>query len=135
MNKAKREFFGERGEAGESWAGQLMHLVKHHGCAPFREALVTWRGQQRGRKRKEADRLLSYVAARRENILYDQCLVHGWRISSSTTESECGAVPARIRGPGKRWDADNAEAMIGLEAAHQSRLWDEYWTTCACGNN
>lgn len=135
VNKAKREVFGENGGAGESWARQLMHLVKHHGYAPFWEILVTWRGQQRGRKRKEADRLLSYVAARRENIVYDQCLAHGWRISSSTTESECGAVPARIRGPGKRWDADNAEAMIGLEAAHQSRLWDEYWTTCACGNN
>ena len=135
VNKAKREVFGEKTDAGESWAGQLMHLVKHQGYAPFWDSLVQWRGQQRGRKRTAADRLLNYVAARREMILYDQCLANGWRLSSSTTESECGAVPARIKGPGKRWDADNAEAMIGLEATHQSRLWDEYWITCACGNN
>jgi hypothetical protein len=134
VNKAKREVFGAINEAGSSWAGQLMHLVKHQGYAPFWDSLVQWRGQQRGRKRKEADGLLNYVAARRDSIVYDQCLAHGWRISSSTTESQCGAAPARIKGPGKRWDADNAEAMIGLECMHQSRLWEEYWTTCACGS-
>jgi len=40
-------------------------------------------------------------------IVYDTCKHNGWRISSSTTESECGAVPARVKGPGKRWDADH----------------------------
>lgn len=135
VNQAKREVFGATSEAGKSWAGQLMHLVKHQGYAPFWEKLVQWRSQQRGHKRQEADGLLNYVAARQELIRYDQCLAHGWRISSSTTESECGAVPARIRGPGKRWDADNAEAMIALECVHQSRMWKEYWTTCAYSSN
>lgn len=134
VNQAKREVFGAIA-AGESWAGQLMHLVKHQGYVPFWESLLQWRGRLRGRKRKEADGLLNYVAVRREMIQYDQCLAHGWRISSSTTESQCGAAPARIRGPGKRWDADNAEAMIGLECIQQSQLWDAYWATCACGRN
>jgi hypothetical protein len=68
-------------------------------------------------------------------IVYEQCKANGWRISSSTTESECGAVPTRVKGPGKRWDGDNAEAVIALEALHQSSLWQQYWTTCACQNN
>lgn len=135
VNQAKREVFGENNDAGKSWASQLMHVVRHEGYAPFWDRLVQWRGQQRGRKRTEADRLLNYVAARQEMILYDQCLRNGWRISSSTTESECGTVPARIKGPGKRWDADNAEAMVALESAQQSQLWDPYWTTSACNSN
>jgi hypothetical protein len=79
--------------------------------------------------------VLNYVATRKQMIVYDQCKHNGWRISSSTTESECGMVPARVKGPGKRWDADNAEAVIGLEAMHQSKLWDSYWATAAWQNN
>jgi hypothetical protein len=136
VNQAKRVSFGENNPAGEQWAGQLMHAVKHQGYEPFWDQLLDWRRTlRRGRKRTEADRLLNYVATRKEMILYDQCRRNGWRISSSTTESECGAVPARVKGPGKRWDADNAEAVIALEAIHQSNLWQTYWTTAACQNN
>jgi hypothetical protein len=132
VNQAKRVSFGEDNPAGEQWAGQLMHEVKHQGYEPFWDQLLDWRRTlRRGRKRTEADRLLNYVATRKDMILYDQCRRNGWRISSSTTESECGAVPARVKGPGKRWDADNAEAVIALEAIHQSNLWQAYWTTAA----
>lgn len=136
VNQAKRVTFGEDNDAGKQWAGKLLHEVKHQGYGSFWDRLVEWRRmQRRGAKREEADRLLNYVATRKEMIVYDQCQRHGWRLSSSTTESECGAVPARVKGPGKRWDADNAEAVIGLEALEQSNLWDSYWTTCASQNN
>jgi hypothetical protein len=36
-------------------------------------------------------------------------------------------VPDRVKGPGKRWDADNAEAVMALEALHQSRQWAALW--------
>jgi hypothetical protein len=68
-------------------------------------------------------------------ILYDQCERHGWRVSSSTTESQCGATPHRVKGQGKRWNPDNAEAVIAIETLHQSNLWNEYWTTCAAQMN
>jgi hypothetical protein len=128
--------FGEGSSQGRQWAGQLMHEVKHSGYQPFWERLLQWRAKQRrGKKRQEADRVLNYVATRKEMILYDTCQRNGWRMSSSTTESQCGAVPARVKGPGKRWDGDNAEALIALEAMHQSNLWDRYWTTAACQTN
>ena len=134
--QGKRATFGEGDPAGEQWASQLLHEVKHEGYAPFWERLLAWRTKhRRGRKRKETDGLLNYVATRQDMIVYDQCLRQGWRISSSTTESECGAVPARVRGPGKRWDGDNAEAVIALEAMQASNLWRTYWTTCAWQNN
>jgi hypothetical protein len=136
VNQGKRATFGEESEEGKQWAAARMHEVKHEGYGPFWDRLVEWRGtQRRGSKRQEADGVLGYVSARKDMIHYEECLRRGWRISSSTTESECGAVPARVKGPGKRWDADNAEAVIGLEAMHQSNLWDEYWSTCAWRNN
>ena len=135
LGQGKRLTFGDKPE-GESWVANLLHEVKHHGYAPFWERLLAWRGTQpRGPKRDEADRLLNYVSSRKEMINYDECLRRGWRMSSSTTESQCGAVPARVKGPGKRWDGDNAEAMIGLEAMHQSNLWQQYWTNCAGSQN
>jgi hypothetical protein len=136
VNQSRRITFGEETDAGKQWAGEALHEAKHHGYDPFRDRLMEWRRKQRGRtKRAEADRLLHYVATRKEMIVYDQCLLHGWRLSSSTTESECGVVPARVKGPGKRWDGDNAESLIGLEAIEQSSLWSRYWTTCARQTN
>jgi hypothetical protein len=135
VNQSKRVTFGENDPAGEQWAAELMHQVRHMGYEPFWDRLVQWRGKQRRGKRREADRLLNYVSTRKEMIVYPQCERNGWRISSSTTESECGAVPHRIKGPGKRWDADNAEAVIALETLYQSNLWEQYWSSCAYHNN
>ncbi len=135
VNQGARATFGEGSEAGQRWAAQAMHRARHDGYDPFWNHLVQWRAAQRGGKRKEADQLLSYVAPRKEMIAYAECERRGWRISSSTTESECGAAPHRVKGPGKRWDPDHAEAVIALETLHQSRLWDEYWTTCAARMN
>jgi hypothetical protein len=135
VNAGKRGTFGEGSEAGKQWAADAMHTARHGGYQPFWDLLVDWRGKLRGGKRKEADEVLNYVAARKQMIVYDECERRGWRISSSTTESECGAAPHRVKGQGKRWDPDNAEAVIALEALHQSNLWDEYWATCAWQNN
>jgi hypothetical protein len=135
VNAGKRGTFGENDEAGKQWAAEAMHTVRHGGYQPFWDLLVDWRGKQRGRKREEADAVLNYVAARKDMIVYDECERRGWRIGSSTTESECGAMPHRVKGPGKRWDPDNAEAVIALESLHQSNMWDEYFANCAWQNN
>jgi len=135
VNEGKRTTFGENSEPGGQWAAQMMHVVRHAGYEPFWDQLLDWRGKQRRGKRLEADKVLNYVASRKEMIIYDQCERRGWRISSSTTESQCGAAPHRVKGPGKRWDVDNAEAVIALENLHQSNLWDEYWANCAAAVN
>jgi hypothetical protein len=118
VNAGKRGTFGENDEAGKQWAAEAMHTVRHGGYQPFWDLLVDWRGKQRGRKREEADAVLNYVAARKDMIVYDEYERRGWRIGSSTTESECGAMPHRVKGPGKRWDPDNAEAVIALEGLY-----------------
>ncbi len=60
-------------------------------------------------------------------IRYPEFLEHGWQIGSGPIESQCRVVPDRVKGAGKRWDADNAEAVMALEALHQSRQWASLW--------
>jgi hypothetical protein len=128
VHKARRAIFGEENETGKQWAGALLHTAKHEGYEPVWERLLELRKNTRGQtRRKAADGLLHYVSDRREMIRYPEFLAHGWQIGSGPMESQCRVVPDRVKGPGKRWDADNAEAVMALEALHQSRLWPAYW--------
>jgi len=128
VHEARRATFGETDAAGQAWASDVLHTLRHEGHEKFWELLVDWRGRQRGRKRQAADGLLHYVAQRRDMIAYDRFERAGWKIGSGPIEAMCKATTRRIKGPGMRWDMDNAEAMIALEALQQSNLSDRYWT-------
>jgi hypothetical protein len=135
VNDAGRKTLGEKSEAGRQWREDVLHTLRHEGYEPFWETLVDWRGRLRGGKRKVADQLLNYVAQRREMILYERCEKRGWDIGTGPMESMCGVTTDRIKGRGRRWDHDNAEAVMGLEALEQSNLWDRYWDKERCGQN
>jgi hypothetical protein len=47
----------------------------------------------------------------------------------------CGVTTDRIKGRGRRWDIDNAEALMALAALHQSNLWDKYWDNVLWNRN
>ena len=68
-------------------------------------------------------------------INYAQFEKNGWHIGSGPIESMCKATTRRIKGPGMRWDRDNAEAMMALEALHQSNQWDSYWQKVMSNQN
>jgi hypothetical protein len=36
----------------------------------------------------------------------------------------------RIKGVGMRWDANNAEAVMALDALEQSGAWEDYCDCC-----
>ena len=90
-------------------------------------SLLEWRAGLRRGKRKAADRLLNYVSERREMIRYPEFVAKGWQIGSGPTEATCKTLTARLKGSGMRWDADNAEALMALEALTQSGQWEVYW--------
>ena len=129
VHKARRSVFGDVDDEGMTWAGDVLHVVKHDGCDAFWERLLAWRGPLRGRKRKAADRLLHYVAERRSMIAYPAFIARGWQIGSGPTEAQCKTTTARLKGRGRRWDADNAEAVATLSALEQSGQWRLYWQT------
>lgn len=127
---------GEGTEASKQWVTRMLHTVRHEGYAPFFQELLDWRGRLRGQKRKAADALINYVALRQEMIRYDECDRRGWHVGSGTMESMCGVTTDRIKGRGRRWDLDNAEAMMALESLYQSSgLWDKYWCNALCQRN
>jgi hypothetical protein len=127
--KARRDIYGEEDEAGQRWLGELLHQFKHEGYEGVWQGLLEWRiGLRRG-KRTAADRLLNYVSERREMIRYPEFLEKGWQIGSGPTEATCKTLTARLKGSGMRWDADNAEALMALEALTQSGQWELYWRT------
>jgi len=70
------------------------------------------------------------VDKRREMIKYPEFLAKGRHIGSGPTESMCRATTERLKGAGMRWDADNAEALMTLEALDQSGQWQLYWKCC-----
>lgn len=118
----------EQTQTSPAWSDPVLHEVRHEGYEPFFDQLVNWRGRQRGGKRKIANRLLHYVAQRQAMIRYDECDKRGWDVGSGPMESMCGVTTDRIKGRGRRWDLENAEAVMALEALYQSHQWDQYWT-------
>jgi hypothetical protein len=135
VNDASRKTLGEKTEAGQKWVQEVLHTLKHEGYEPFFQDLLDWRGGLRGGRRKEADRLLNYVAERQAMMKYDECQKRGWDMGTGPMESMCGVTTDRIKGRGRRWDLDNAEALMALEAMYQSNLWDRYWADQLCSQN
>lgn len=126
VHKARREVYGDDDAAGKEWAGGLLHVFKHEGYEAAWKQLLAWRvGLRHGRP--AADRLVNYVGERREMIKYPEFQAKGWQIGSGPTEATCKTLTARLKGSGMRWDADNAEALMALEALTQSGQWDLYW--------
>jgi hypothetical protein len=136
VHKTRRAVYGEedpqdKAAPGHAWAAGVLHTAKHDGYAALRDALVAWKEQLRGRKRRgAAEALLGYVTDRREMIQYPEFRAVGRQIGSGPTESMCKATTQRIKGVGMRWDADNAEAIMALEALEQSGAWQDYWDCC-----
>ena len=113
----------------------MLHAVRHEGFGPFWEKLVGWRERQpAGPRREAADALLHYAGERRAMIDYPAFERRGWNIGTGPVESMCKVTTWRVKGPGMRWDGDNAEAMVALECLRQSNLWDAYWKL-ALGRN
>jgi len=127
VHKARREIYGEEDETGKEWAGALLHTFKHEGYEAAWEKLLTWRQERRRGHRQAADRLVNYVSERRDMIKYPAFQAKGWQIGSGPTEATCKTLTARLKGSGMRWDGDNAQALMGLEALYQSGQWDVYW--------
>jgi hypothetical protein len=126
---ARRVIYGEESPEGKAWKEGLMHAFKHDGCDAGWEQIAALRGRLRSpAKRRAADRLLQYVAERRDMIRYPEFRAKHWQIGSGPTEAECKTTPHRVKGRGRRWDAVNAEAMMALSAVHDSGLWNRRWT-------
>jgi hypothetical protein len=127
IHKTRREIYGDEDEAGKTWAGDLLHVFKHDGYKAAWEKLVQWRVRLKRNQRSRADGLLFYVGERSDMIRYPEFIAKRWQIGSGPTEATCKTLTARLKGSGMRWDASNAEALMGIESLTQSDQWKVYW--------
>jgi hypothetical protein len=138
VHKARRAVYGEEDAKkeqapGNVWVSRLLHIAKHEGYETLRDAIGQWKGGLRGAsQRKAGELLLNYVTDRREMIQYPKFQGLGRQIGSGPTESMCKATTQRIKGRGMRWDGDNAEKIMALEALEQSGAWQAYWEMQLC---
>lgn len=130
VQKARRSIFGEESQEGQRWVGELMHTFKHEGYDAAWDRLVLTRQQLRSAtKRSALNGLMQYTAERRDMIQYPAYRARGWQIGSGPTEAECKTTTRRVKGRGRRWDPENAEAMMALAALDDSGLWHRRWQT------
>jgi hypothetical protein len=129
VQRARLAVYGEESTAGQDWREKVMGLFYEWGYEAAWDTLVAWRSSLRGGKRKAADRLLGYIAERRETIRYPQFRDRGWQIGSGPTEAQCKAATQRLKGRGRRWDRANAEALMALECLENSHAWHLHWRT------
>lgn len=129
VHDARREMFAEEDQDGHAWVETMLHQLKHEGYEAAWETAVGQRQRAKKSGRAAVDRLLGYMAQRREMIRYPEFLKRGWQIGSGPIEAQCKTTTARVKGSGKRWDGPNAEAVMALACLENSRLWQSYWLT------
>ena len=128
VHRARRKVFGEDAPEGKAWADDLMHVFKHEGYSSAWERILAWRTALRGKvKRDAADRLLRFVAKRKEMIRYPEFRERGWQIGSGPTESQCKLCTKRLKGHGRRWDRLNASAVAALDTLDRNGQWHKAW--------
>jgi hypothetical protein len=133
VHKARRAVYGEdpagaTDTPGQQWSAGVLHRAKHEGYEALRDHLVAWKaGLRRVKQRQAAEGLLGYVTERWDMVAYPEYLAAGRQIGSGPTETMCKATTRRLKGVGMRWDGDNAEAVMALEALDQRGEWQAYW--------
>jgi len=137
VHKARRAVYGEeapedKAAPGNAWAASVLHLARHHSYVEFEGAVRGWASRWRGARRKAGLALLNYISEREGMIKYKEFKDKGRQIGSGPTESMCKATTLRVKGLGKKWDGDNVEAVMTLEALDQSGAWEKYWGLTPC---
>jgi len=114
VHEAAKDLHADDGEA-KAWARQTMTAARTQGPTALSAALHALKPATEPR-REALRKLKGYITPRESMIDYPAYEAQGWPIGSGPTESMCKTLPRFIKGPGKRWDPPNAQAMMSLEA-------------------
>lgn len=120
--------YKEGSKQARDWVEDMMGYVWNQGSLVMLDRLAAYLRRHRTGPKHEALRSLrDYVAKRIDMTDYPSFRQAGYDCGSGPTESACGTLTARLKGPGMRWDADNAEAVMALAGLYHSHLWRTYW--------
>jgi len=122
--------YEEGSKQARDWVEDMMGYVWNQGSLVMLERLGPYLRRHRTGPKDEALRSLrDYVGKRIDMTDYPSFRQAGYDCGSGPTESCCGTLTARLKGPGMRWDADNAEAVMALAGLYHSNLWRTYWNS------
>ena len=128
VTKAAQVLFGEGDKQALLWKEQMMAVAKENGSLVMLDRLGQCLAELTDDdKRKELENLREYVSKRIAMTDYPSFLERGYDIGSGPTESFCGCLTKRLKGPGMKWDKNNAQAVMALASVYYSNQWQEYW--------
>jgi hypothetical protein len=120
--------YGEGTSKAKQWREERMGWVWEQGSLVLLDRLGAYRRRHRtGPKHEALASLRDYLRKRVAMTDYPTFRQLGYDGGSGPTESLCGRLTDRLKGPGMRWDQSNAEAMTALASLYHSGLWDTYW--------
>jgi hypothetical protein len=129
VHEALRDVFGEGTAQARQGADQLLSTIRTQGFAAFDALLQTCLAEHAAAADACAalTKLRQYVSQRQDMVNYPYFQAQGWPIGSGPTESMAGVLTARIRGRGRRWDADHIDALMALQALEVNDESQAYW--------
>ena len=72
--------------------------------------------------------LLTYLINNRDRMNYPEYISNGYPISSAMIEGACRhVIGSRMKGSGRRWDDDGADAMARLRALYCGSEWEAFY--------
>lgn len=126
--EASHALYGEGTTKAVQWREEMMGCVWEHGSLVLRDRLGPYRRRHRtGAKHEALESLRGFLVKRVAMTDYPRFRQLGYDCGSGPTESLCGRLTDRLKGPGMRWDQSNAEAMMALACLYYSGLWATYW--------
>lgn len=120
--------YGELNPKAKDWQKKMLDAAWEQGSLVMLHRLGPYERRHTGENRQTLAALRGYVEPRTAMTDYPRFIEQGYDCGSGPTESQCGTTTARVKGPGMRWDNDNADAMLALSALDHSNLWNTYWT-------
>jgi hypothetical protein len=128
MVQADHMLYGEGTKKAEQWRETLMSCVWERDSLVLLDRLSPHlRAHRSGTKQEALRSLRDHIGKRVAMTDYPTFRRLGYDRGSGPTESLCGRLTDRLKGPGMRWDKSNAEAMMALSSLCHSGLWSTYW--------
>ena len=119
--------YGEASPKAQDWQRKMLDAAWEQGSLVMLRRLSPYVRRHTGQCRESLESLRGYVEPRISKTDYPSFRADGYDCGSDPTESQCGTLSARAKGPGMRWDSDNVESMLALSALDHSRQWTAYW--------
>jgi len=120
--------FGEGTAESAAWREKIMGVVWNQGSLVMLDRLgEELRTLKSSKSREAVEALRKYVGSRVNMTDYPSFQAKGYDTGSGPTESVCGGLTRRLKGPGMRWQKANAASMMALASVYYSGQWETYW--------